>query len=194
MTNPNQIWTIGHSTRTLDEFIALLKQHSITALADVRRHPGSRRLPQFGSEALAATLPEQGIHYQWIPELGGRRRATRDSINNGWRNSSFKGYADHMASAEFAHGIEQLTALAQQQPTAMMCAELLWWRCHRSLVSDLFKFRGWQVHHIQDATHLNDHPYTAPARDVDGQLLYPAAGGEPLAEPKRGRSQLSLDL
>ncbi len=194
MSFPAAIWSVGHSTRSLDEFLALLDHYAIEAIADVRRHPGSRRLPHFGSEALAAALPAHGIEYRWIPELGGRRRVARDSVNTGWRNSSFQGYADHMASAEFAAGLDQLLALAASRRTAMMCAELLWWRCHRSLISDLLKFNRCEVHHIQDASHLSQHPYTAPARDIDGHLSYAAAGGRLLARPRQTTPQLGLDL
>mgnify|MGYP002062835108 CR=1 FL=1 len=135
MNDPRTIWTVGHSTHPLEQFIALLQHYRIEAVADVRRFPGSRRLPHFGEDALRASLTESGIDYRFIPQLGGRRRATRDTPNTGWRNASFRGYADHVASEEFAEGLEILLGLARQRRTAMMCAEVLWWRCHRSLVS-----------------------------------------------------------
>lgn len=168
------IWTIGHSTRSLEEFLGLLAQYRIEAVADVRRFPGSRRYPHFAGEALAQSLPAHGVAYQWLPKLGGRRRPHADSPNTGWRNESFRGYADHLASPEFAEGLAELLALAARARTAMMCAETLWWRCHRSLISDVLRLRGIEVIHIQDATHSTVHPYTSPARVVDGQLSYPA--------------------
>lgn len=194
MQMPETIWTIGHSTRPFETFIALLDHYQIQAIADVRRHPGSRRLPQFGSDVLGQALADHDIRYIWIPELGGRRRAALDTVNTGWRNSSFKGYADHMVSSEFEDGMEKLTALATIHRTAMMCAELLWWRCHRALVSDLLRFNGTEVRHIQDEQHLTSHPYTSPARDIGGRLSYAAHGGELLAEPKRMSQQLGLDI
>lgn len=177
---PACIWTIGHSTRTIDEFVALLQQHEIALLADVRRFPGSRRLPHFHTDALQASLAARGIDYQWFPGLGGRRRAAKDSPNDGWRNAAFKGYADHLHSEEFQDAFASLCEAACQRRTALMCAELLWWRCHRSLVSDVLKFHGAEVLHIQDEKHLSQHPYTAPARKVGGQLAYPSMGGDPL--------------
>jgi uncharacterized protein (DUF488 family) len=166
------VWTIGHSTRTLDELVALLVHWRITAVADVRRFPGSRRYPHFSSEALARSLPRHGIAYRWIPQLGGRRKVQPHSPNTSWRNASFQGYADHMASAEFADGLAELLAIAGPQRTAIMCAEAVWWRCHRSMIADLLCVRGWTVLHIADASHAKPHPMTAPARVVDGQLSY----------------------
>ncbi len=186
MKTPACIWTLGHSTRTIEAFIALLQAHRIEAIADVRRFPGSRRLPQFGEQALCQSLAEAGIDYRWIGELGGRRRPAADSANVAWRNASFRGYADHLASAEFAAGLERLLELAASRRTAMMCAEVLWWRCHRSLVSDVLKVRGIEVLHIQDENPAEPHPYTAPARLVDGQLCYEPDRGEP-ARPERQR-------
>ena len=176
--DPATIWTIGHSTRTLEEFLALLGEYRIEAVADVRRFPGSRRYPHFANEAMAKSLPEHGIGYQWIPKLGGRRKVHRDSPNTAWRNASFQGYADYTASAEFAEGLAELLALAATTRTAMMCAEVVWWRCHRSLVSDVLKFRGIEVIHIIDAKHTTLHPYTSPAHIVDGKLSYAVAQGE----------------
>lgn len=169
------IWTIGHSTHTLEEFLRLLGEYRIEAVADVRRFPGSRRHPHFAGDALAQSLPAHGIAYRWFPQLGGRRRAQPDSPHTGWRNASFRGYADHLGSAEFAQGLGELLALADGARTALMCAETLWWRCHRSLISDVLRCRGIEVIHILDATHSTAHPYTSPARVVDGHLSYPAA-------------------
>jgi uncharacterized protein (DUF488 family) len=170
------IWTVGHSTRSLDEFLALLEGFGIQAIADVRRHPGSRRLPWFGREALENSLTTRQLTYRWIPALGGRRRARPDSPNTAWRNASFRGYADHIETTEFAAGLEELLELAGRMRTAVMCAELLWWRCHRALISDVLSVRGIEVIHIRDEAHSEAHPLTSAARVVDGRLSY-AAGG-----------------
>jgi uncharacterized protein (DUF488 family) len=172
------IWTIGHSTRTLEEFLGLLGEYRIEAVADVRRFPGSRRYPHFASEALAATLPAHGIAYQWMPKLGGRRKVQPGSPNTAWHNASFQGYADYTATKEFADGLAELLKLAASKRTAMMCAEVVWWRCHRSIVSDVLKLRGIEVIHIIDATHTTVHPYTSPARIVEGRLSYAGAQGK----------------
>ncbi|MCP9338190.1 DUF488 domain-containing protein [Stutzerimonas xanthomarina] len=177
---PQRIWTIGHSTRTPEAFVAVLEHYGIRAIADVRRFPGSRRLPQFMSATLQATLAENRIAYEWIEALGGRRRASPGPSASAWRNSSFRGYAEHLHTDEFASGLEQLLHLAAEQPTAMMCAEVLWWRCHRSMVSDVLKLRGIEVLHIQDEQHLTLHPYTSPARLKHGKLVYDEGVGQPL--------------
>lgn len=166
------IWTIGHSTRTLEEFLGLLGAYRIEAIADVRSFPGSRRYPYFARDALAESLPAYGIAYHWLPKLGGRRKVQPGSLNNAWRNASFQAYADHLASTEFAEGLAELLTLAADKRTALMCAEAVWWRCHRSLIADVLKLRGIEVIHIIDATHSTMHPFTAPARIVDGQLSY----------------------
>jgi uncharacterized protein (DUF488 family) len=170
------IWTIGHSTRSLEDFLAVLAAHELQAVADVRRFPGSKRHPHFAREALEASLPCAGLEYLWLPQLGGRRRPRADSPNTGWRNESFRGYADHIGSAEFAQGLELSLELAARRRTAIMCSELLWWRCHRSLVSDVLKARGIEVLHIADAGPAKPHPWTAPARILDGRLDYSAPG------------------
>lgn len=180
MAPPPQVWTIGHSTRTSEIFIALLRHYGIEAIADVRRFPGSRRLPQFMSANLEAALAENGIAYEWIEELGGRRRAPPGSSPSAWRNTSFRGYAEHLKTEEFASGLQRLLRLAAERPTAMMCAEVLWWRCHRSMVSDVLKLRDIEVLHIQDEQRLTLHPYTSPARLENGELTYAAGVGEPL--------------
>ena len=172
------IWTIGHSTRPLEAFIGLLTGYRIEAVADVRRFPGSRRYPQYTQEALADTLAAHGIAYRWLPKLGGRRRARPDSTNTAWRNASFRGYADHLASVEFAEGMAELLMLAGRLRTALMCAEAGWWRCHRSLIADVLCVRGIEVVHILDSMHSTVHPYTSPARIVDGQLTYALAPGD----------------
>ena len=166
------IWTIGHSNRELNEFVGLLGRYDIEAVADVRRFPGSRRQPHFARPALEASLPDHGISDLWLPQLGGRRRPAADSRNTAWRNVSFQGYADHMASEEFASGMRALLDLAHERRTALMCAELLWWRCHRALIADVLKVRGYEVVHILDERQTTAHPFTSPARVVDGQLTY----------------------
>ena len=173
---PARIWTIGHSTRPLEDFLAVLSAHSLQAIADVRRFPGSKRHPHFAREALERSLPAAGIEYLWLPQLGGRRRPRPDSPNTGWRNEAFRGYADHIASAEFAQGLALLLELAAGRRTAIMCSEMLWWRCHRSLVSDVLKARGIEVLHVTDAGPPKPHPWTAPARIVDGRLDYSEPG------------------
>jgi uncharacterized protein (DUF488 family) len=167
-----KIWTIGHSTRSLDEFVALLAQHDIEAVADVRRHPGSRKLPWFARDQLEVTLPARALTYRWIPPLGGRRRPRPDTPNTVWRNTSFRGYADHIESAEFAAGLEELLELAARLRTTLMCAELLWWRCHRALISDVLKVRGIEVVHIVDDKQTVVHPYTSAAHVTEGRLVY----------------------
>ena len=166
------IWTIGHSTRTLEQFFALLGLHDIQAIADVRRFPGSRKQPWFGREAFEQSLLAPGQSYLWIPELGGRRRPRPDSPNTAWRNSSFRGYADHLESAEFAAGLDQLLALAARRRTAIMCAEAVWWRCHRALISDVLTVRGIEVVHILDERQAPLHRYSSAASVVDGVLSY----------------------
>jgi uncharacterized protein (DUF488 family) len=166
------VWTVGHSTRSAEEFKEILLQNRITLLADVRSFPGSRRYPHFNKQQLSQALAASSIEYQHLPELGGRRRPIPKSRNTAWKNHSFRAYADHMETAEFAKGIEILLDLARDRPTAIMCAEALWWRCHRSLISDFLKARGGEVIHILDANHMENHPYTAAAQIVDGRLSY----------------------
>jgi len=169
----SEIWTVGHSTRTIDEFVAALESHGIKLLVDVRSLPGSKRYPQFNKEALSASLHKVGIRYEHFLELGGRRKAPPNSRNIAWRNASFRGYADYMETEEFQKGIERLVDLAKEVgPTAIMCAEAVWWRCHRALISDYLKARGIEVMHIIDANKSDPHPYTSAARIVDGELSY----------------------
>jgi uncharacterized protein (DUF488 family) len=168
-----QIWTIGHSTRNIDDFISLLEENGIRLLVDVRTFPGSKRYPQFNKEALAASLNAQGIRYEHLPELGGRRKSKRDSRNTAWRNASFRGYADYMETEEFRIGIERLLDLGNEVGgTAIMCAEAVWWRCHRSLISDYLKARGMEVMHILDVNKTELHPFTSAARIINGALSY----------------------
>jgi uncharacterized protein (DUF488 family) len=168
-----RIWTIGHSTRTIDEFISLLEENRIKLVGDVRMFPGSKRYPQFGREALAKSLGESGIRYEHFPELGGRRNPKPDSHNTAWRNASFRGYADYMETKQFQKGVERLLELASEAgPVAIMCAEAVWWRCHRSLISDYLKARGIEVMHVLSANKVEPHPYTSAARIVNGELSY----------------------
>ena len=166
------VWTIGHSTRSLDQFLGLLAAHDIESVADVRRYPGSRRWPQFDRLTLAETLATHGLTYVWLTKLGGRRRPRADSPNTGWRNSMFRGYADHMSTEPFAEGLFALTNLAFGLRTAIMCAEAVWWRCHRGLIADVLRWRGFDVTHILSATSSVPHPYTSAARLVGGRLSY----------------------
>ena len=170
-----RIRTIGHSTRSIDDFISLLEENGIKLLADVRSLPGSKRYPQFNKKALAESLNAHGIRYEHFPELGGRRKPKPDSRNTAWRNASFRAYADHMETEEFQKGIERLLVLAHEVgPAAVICAEAVWWRCHRSLISDYLKARGIEAVHILDANKTQPHPFTSAARIVNGELNYEA--------------------
>ena len=168
-----RIWTVGHSTRDIDDFVALLKENGIKLLADVRMFPGSKRYPHFGREALAKSLTEAGIRYEHFPELGGRRKTKPDSKNTAWRNESFRCYADYMETKDFEKGVARLLDLASKVgPTAITCAEAFWWRCHRSLISDYLKARGVEVLHILNHDKVEPHPFTSAARIVNGELRY----------------------
>jgi len=168
------IWTIGHSTHTLEELVQMLHAFKIKTLVDIRSHPGSRRYPQFNKEALEISIPENNIRYIHLKELGGRRKVHPDSKNTAWRHIAFRGYADYMETGEFKKGIKILEDIALQQRTAYMCSEAVWWRCHRSMVSDYLKVHGWKVFHIMSAVKEEEHPYTAPARIINGELSYEA--------------------
>jgi uncharacterized protein (DUF488 family) len=172
------IWTIGHSNRKIEEFLGLLKTHQIAFLADVRRFPGSRRYPHFNQEALDRSLGEVEIQYMHFPELGGKRKPRADSHNMAWKNLSFRGYADHIESEEFQTALRHLKDFAARQNLAVMCAEVLWWQCHRSLIADVLKSQGARVLHILGATKIEEHPYTSPAKIVDGRLSYAAEGDD----------------
>ncbi|MEP7213460.1 MAG: DUF488 domain-containing protein [Acidobacteriota bacterium] len=172
MNDRLKIWTVGHSTRTLDEFRRLLSAFEIKVLADVRRFPGSRKYPHFNADALRISLTEIGVRYEPFTELGGRRRPSPDSHNTVWRNESFRGYADYMETDEFRSGIIRLTDTARTGRTAIMCAETLWWRCHRSLISDYLTSQGLEICHIFDQQKSELHRYTSAARIVDGRLTY----------------------
>lgn len=168
------LWTIGHSTRPIEEFIGLLQTHGIQLLVDVRTIPFSRRNPQFHQETLAQSLHEAGLQYRHMPALGGRRKSRPDSPNVGWKNQSFRGYADYMQTQEFWDALEVLVDIGQQSPSAVMCAEAVPWRCHRSLIADAMVIRGWTVQHIISASSLKTHTLTPFAKPEAGRLTYPA--------------------
>lgn len=165
-----KIWTVGHSTRTLELFNEILVANGIEVLVDVRTYPGSRRYPQFNKSVLSESLTSITYHHE--PSLGGRRTPRKDSHNTTWRNVQFRGYADHMETAEFQEGIKVLLELARQSRTTVMCAEAVWWRCHRSLIADYLKAQGHAVIHIMDANKTEEHPFTAAASIVEGKLSY----------------------
>jgi len=168
---PARISTIGHSTRELGEFISLLKREGVTHLADVRAFPFSRRHPHFNGELLASSLEEVGIRYEHFPGLGGRRKARADSRNTSWRNSGFRGYADYMETSAFGEQLDSLLSVAAAAPTAIMCAEAVPWRCHRSLISDALVARGVEVMHILDSK-AQPHTLTSFARVENGSVRY----------------------
>lgn len=170
-----KIWTIGHSTRSIEDFLAVIDAHELEALVDVRRFPGSRRLPQFGSAALEASLRGVDISYRWVEALGGRRRASPASPNDAWENEAFRGYADHTATEEFAAGLTELVTIASGLRTTVMCAELLWWRCHRRIIADVLVSLGHEVWHVRDAGPAERHQLASPARLVGGRLTYASA-------------------
>lgn len=166
------IWTIGHSARPVDELIRILEAYGIELLVDVRRFPGSRKNPQYSEASLDRSLGAAGIAYHWIGELGGRRRPDADSPNQAWRHPAFRAYADHVETEEFAQGLFELLLLARGLRTAIMCSEILWWRCHRRLVSDVLVSLGVRVIHIRDEKVAGPHRITEPAQIVDGRLSY----------------------
>ena len=172
MGNQISLWTIGHSTLAIEDFISKLESFEIQVLADVRSYPGSRRYPHFNREKLNGSLSDTGIRYEHFPELGGRRRARPDSLNIAWRNESFRGYADYMETNEFRAGIDRLLNIATTQRTAIMCSEAVWWRCHRSLISDYLKVKGIEVNQIMSIGKAEPHPFTSAAGIVDGELSY----------------------
>jgi uncharacterized protein (DUF488 family) len=167
------VLTVGHSTHSAEEFESLLRGAGVQAVADVRLHPGSRRFPHFARQALARSLPAVGIDYVHLPELGGRRRPAPASANGGWENAAFRGYADHMATDEFAAALTRLEDLARGRPTAVVCAEALWWRCHRRLVADALTVRGWEVDHLAADGSASRHELTAFAVPRGTGITYP---------------------
>ncbi len=170
------IWTVGHSTRTLDEFLGLLGAHAIEAVADVRRFPGSKRFPHFSAESLAGSLQASGIRYLALPALGGRRTPLRESPNTGWKNAAFRGYADHVGTAEFEGGLRALADAANASRLAVMCAEAVWWRCHRRIIADVLTAGGWEVRHLIDDGLPALHVLDTPAHLVNGELSYAPIG------------------
>lgn len=174
------IWTIGHSTRPIEEFIELLHGHEIQLLVDVRTIPYSRRNPQFNTDALAESLAKAGIQYRHLAALGGRRKSRSDSMNRGWRSLSFRGYADYMQTDEFRGGLEELMAYGRKRRSAIMCAEAVPWRCHRSLIADALVSQGWQVRHILSTAEAPLHQITPFAKIEQDSLTYPE---QPAQEP-----------
>jgi uncharacterized protein (DUF488 family) len=172
------IYTIGHSTHSIDRLSELLTAHGVTRVADVRRVPRSARHPQFRAESLAVELPARGIDYRHLEALGGFRKPVPDSTNGGWENEAFRGYADYALTTEFAQALDELRALAEERPTAMMCAEGLWWRCHRRLIADRLAANEWTVCHIAPDGSLTKHelpPFAEP--QANGTVRYPPAQG-----------------
>jgi uncharacterized protein (DUF488 family) len=165
------ILTIGHSTRSFDDFLALLRANEVETIADVRSYPGSRKFPHYNAESLSATLPENGISYVSMKQLGGRRKIRPDSPHTVWRHPAFRGYADYMDTPEFESGIADLLEIARGSRTAIMCSEAVWWRCHRSMIADHLKTAGLTVEHIMDGKNAI-HPFTSAASIVDGKLFY----------------------
>ena len=166
------IYTIGHSTREISEFLEMLKNNHIQCLVDVRRFPSSKKFPAYNQDSLRETLAENNIEYIHIEALGGRRKALKDSPNSVWNHPSFRGYADYMETPEFREAVMQLEEIAQNKNSAIMCSEAVFWRCHRSMISDFLKSENYQVNHIMNTTKLTEHPYTAPAQIIDGELTY----------------------
>lgn len=182
-TTPLLVCTIGHSNRPIEVFLELLAANDIECVVDIRTVPKSRHNPQFGQDQLPKSLADASIGYRYVQELGGLRHARPNSPNSGWRNKSFRGYADHMQSAEFAQGMEQLVELVQRQRCAMMCAEAVPWRCHRSMVADALLVRGYVVEHIIGPKGRKRHTLT-PFAVVDGlTITYPGDAEENAPEP-----------
>lgn len=171
-----RVWTIGHGTRPLEELVALLAAHGIRRLVDIRTVPRSRRNPQFNRDTMPAALARSGLGYTHLAALGGLRRPREDSPNTGWRNASFRGYADHMQTSEFAAGVEELLALASVEPVAVMCAETVPWRCHRSLLADALVARGVPVEHLIGPARTSQHTLRPWARVAGTRVTYPPAG------------------
>jgi len=166
------IWTIGHSTRSAQEFNQILNSHQIKAIADVRAFPYSRRHPQFNKHKLSSSLSAEGIDYHHFPNLGGRRKPSPDSKNIAWTNPQFRAYADYMETDQFRLAVNNLLELAAERRTAITCAEAVWWRCHRGLIADYLKAEGVQVLHIVSASRTEEHPFTSAASIIEGRLSY----------------------
>ncbi len=168
-----EIFTIGHSTRSIEEFVELLRANGVKQLVDIRSIPRSRHNPQFEQTALQKSLPKQGIDYVYLKDLGGLRPKVDNSVNDGWRNASFRNYADYMQTDEFASGLSKLIELSREKPTAIMCAEAVPWRCHRSLVGDALLIRGIKVRDIISPTSVRDHQLTEFAKVKGRKITYP---------------------
>jgi uncharacterized protein (DUF488 family) len=168
------LWTIGHSTKPIDDFVDLLQAHGIQRLVDVRTVPRSRHNPQFNTDRLRKNLKKTGLAYLHMPQLGGLRKAKKDSLNLGWRNASFRGYADYMETGEFTAALETLMDGSRDTPTAIMCAEAVPWRCHRSLIADALTVRGWTVRHIMSKTKADRHRLTPFAVVQRNRVTYPS--------------------
>ena len=191
---PPPILTIGHSTRPIEEFVELLRQHNIEQLADIRTIPRSRRNPQFNGEALAKSLKRESIGYSHIKELGGLRHAHKDSINTGWRNPGFRGYADYMQTEEFARAVDRLLQLCAGKRCAVMCAEAVPWRCHRSLLADALAARGIPVEHILSGSRRDVHNITPFAQIENERVTYPASNAEARVKTSAaGQAELRFD-
>ncbi|MFA6194321.1 MAG: DUF488 domain-containing protein [Patescibacteria group bacterium] len=167
------IFSIGHSSRTIIDFLSLLSKNGIKEIIDIRSLPGSRYAPQFNQETLVESLKEVSIRYKYIEKLGGRRRSSEDSINLGWHNVSFRGYADYMSTSEFSAGLAELIKIASFKTTAIMCAEAVPWRCHRSLISDALSKKGWEVRNIIGSESTVRHRLTPFLKMKKGQIVYP---------------------
>lgn len=178
------LYTIGHSTHPIEEFLQILQAHGIQALVDVRSIPKSRHCPQFNAEALGPALETSGISYFLMKKLGGRRSTRKSSMNTGWRNASFRGYADYMATEAFAEGLSELIVIAAARKAVVMCAEAVPWRCHRSMIADAMIVRGWEVRDILSAALPAEHHLTPFLRFVDGLITYPpeSAASDPQAD------------
>lgn len=176
-TIPEQItiYTIGHSTRAIEEFIELLKAHTVELLADIRTIPKSRHNPQFNGDALSKDLEDSGIGFQHMPGLSGLRHPKKDSPNTGWENASFRGFADYMQTEEFRKGLDGVIKMALEKQTAIMCAEAVPWRCHRSLIADALSVRGIKVLHIMGRTSFKEHQITPWAKVTGLTILYPGS-------------------
>jgi uncharacterized protein (DUF488 family) len=192
---PTTVYTIGHSTRSLDEFIALLRAYAVTGVVDVRTIPRSRHNPQFNKESLPDSLSKAGVRYVHMPGLGGLRHAKADSLNTGWRNDSFRGYADYMQTPAFQENLEKLIELAKEDRVALMCAEAVPWRCHRSLIGDALMVRGIRTEDIMNLTRSQTHTLTPFAKVRGTTVTYPAENAAP-GKKKAGlrRKQTTLNL
>ena len=166
------VYTVGHSNRSLEDFLAILKAHGILRVLDVRRYPASRKWPHFNAAALAESLPDAGIDYVGLPRLGGRRRPIPDSPHRAWREESFRGFADFMDTPEFAAGLAEVERLAAERPSTLLCAEALPWKCHRSLIADALVARGWEARDVTSAAEARPHRLPKFARVEGGRVIY----------------------